>query len=240
MNCRLPVYVGPPGSGGFIVFPEGAYIGDPKSAVTMPSPSPGSPSPAPGYGQGYSGLSYDRAYSRWLPVPYAQVSPDGSRYAHTSPDSIYVENVATGATIELGEGHAWAIIGVQNDGVYAIIVNEPGFWLLPYSGASKQITAAGYWPMASPVAAYGGTTSAVPQGIANTIIRHDLKSGAVSDWFTRGGAQSSMYGFDAHGNALILVAYFANYAGSEMWDSRSSYAIGARWQRQSPPFPNGA
>jgi hypothetical protein len=71
--------------------------------------------------------------------------------------------------------------------------------------------------MASSDAAYGGTTSAVPQGIANTISRLDLKSGTASDWFTRGGALSTVFGLDAHGNALIFVSYFANGAGNEMW-----------------------
>jgi hypothetical protein len=130
--------------------------------------------------------------------------------------------VATGVSVELGLGHSWTIIGVQNDGVYATIVNQPGLWLLPYSGVARQVTATGYWQMASSAAAYGGTISAMPQGIANTIIRYDLKTGAVSDWFTRGGAQSTIYGFDSHGNALILVSYFANYAGSEMWITTSA------------------
>jgi hypothetical protein len=223
LTCRLPVYVGPPGSGGFIVFPGATFIGDPRSAVTLPSPSPGStPTPSPpGYGPGYTGLSYDRAYSRWLPVPYAFVTPDGSRYAHTSPDSMYVENVATGTTIELGEGHAWTIIAVEAEGVYATIVNQAGLWLLPYSGAAKQITKAGYWQMAAAGAAYGGTASAVPSGVANTIIRLDLKTGAVTDWFRRGGAQSFMFGFDAHGNALISVNYFVSGGGNEMWITTS-------------------
>jgi hypothetical protein len=217
MNCRLPVYVGPPGSGGFIVFPGATFIGDPTSAVTLPSPSPGS-----GYGQGNTGLSYDGTYARWLPVPYSQVSPDGSRYAHASADSVYVENVATGSTIELGQGHAWAIIGVQNQGVYATIVNQPGLWLLPYAGAVQQITKTGYWQMASSDAAYGGSLSAVPNGIANTIIRLDLKSGTVSDWFTRGGAVSTSFGFDSRGNALIYVAYFVSGGGTEMWITTGS------------------
>jgi hypothetical protein len=216
LSCRLPVYVGPAGSGGFIVFPGGSYVADPSSAVTIPSPSPGSPSPPP-YGQGYAGLSYDRAYSRWLPVPFTNVSPDGSRYAHVSPDSIYVENVATGVTTELGVGHAWAIVGVENQGVYASIINQAGLWLLPYSGAAQQITSTGYWQLASADAAYGTTTSAVPQGVANTIIRLDLKTGAVANWFIRGGAQSSVFGFDAHGYPLMYVNYFASGGGYEMW-----------------------
>src|SRR4029077_18658067 len=34
LDCRLPVYAGPPGSGGFIVFPGGSFIADPTSSVT--------------------------------------------------------------------------------------------------------------------------------------------------------------------------------------------------------------
>jgi hypothetical protein len=221
LSCRLPVFVGPPGSGGFISFPGGTFNGDPTSAVTVPSPSPGGSSPAPvgpgyGYGYGYPGLSYDRAYSRWLPAPYTWVSPDGSRYAHPSSDSIYVENVATGATIELGQGHAWSIIGVSDQAVYASGVNQAGLWQLPFSGPAKQITPTGFWTQASPTAAFGGTTSAVPQGIANTIVRLDLKTGAITDWFTKQGAQSFVSGLDSHGNPLIAVSYFnVNY--SETW-----------------------
>jgi hypothetical protein len=145
------------------------------------------------------------------------VSPDGSRYAHTSPDSIYVENVVTGASIELGQGHAWTVIDVENQGVYATIVSQAGLWFLPYSGGFSQLASTGYWQLAAAGFAYGSTTSAVPQGVANTIIRRDLKTGAESNWFTRGGGQSYVVGFDAHGNALIGVNYFTNGGGSEIW-----------------------
>ena len=221
LSCRLPVYVGPPGSGGFISFPGGTFNADPTSAVTIPSPSPGGSSPAPvgpGYGYGYPGLSYDHAYSRWLPVPYTWVSPDGSRYAHPSADSIYVENVATGATIELGQGHAWSVTGVSDQAVYASIVNQAGLWQLSFSGPAKEISTTGFWAQASPTAAFGGTTSAVPQGVANTIVRLDLKTGAITDWFTKQGAQSFVSGLDSHGNPLIAVSYFnVNY--SETWST---------------------
>jgi hypothetical protein len=219
MNCRLPIFVGPSGSGGFIVFPGGTYVADPRSAVTIPSPTPAPSSPPPqvgGYPSKFAGLSYDRAFSKWVPVAYQFVSPDGSHYAWSSPDSIYVENVAGGASIELGEGHAWNIIGVQNAGLYATRLNEAGLWLLPYSGAAKQLTSTGYWQIASGSAAYGTATSAVPDGVANTILRLDLQGGAVVDWFTRGGGSSSVIGFDASGNAVISVNYFT-IGGYDVW-----------------------
>lgn len=225
LNCRLPVYVGPPGSGGFIVFPGGNFIADPASAVTIPSPSPGeSPppqavGPGPGYGYGYPGLSYDRAHSRWLPVPPNWASPDGSRYVHPSTDAMYVENVVTGATTELGRGHSWAVAGLTDQGVYATIVNQAGLWLLPYSGPAKQITTSGFWQFASAAGGFGTVTSAVPQGVANTIIRVDVNTGAISDWFTRRGAQSFVNGLDARGYPLIQVNYFGQGQGNETWDA---------------------
>jgi hypothetical protein len=218
LSCRLPVFVGPPGSGGFIVFPGATFIADPKSAVTVPSPSPGStppPAPAPGYGQGYTGLSYDRAFSRWLPVPSAWVSPDGSRYAYVSPDSVYVVNVATNAQSELGQGHSWGIVGVGAQGVYASVVNQGGLWLLPFTGAAQQISTSGFWQAVSTDAAYGTPTSAVPQGAVNNIIRVDLKTGALSDWFTHVGAQSSVAGLDGQGHPIIYINYFTG--GNEIW-----------------------
>lgn len=241
LSCRLPVYVGPPGSGGFIAFPGGTFIADPKSGVTVPSPSPGGSSPAPvgpGYGQGYPGLSYDRAYSRWLAVPYTWVSPDGSRYAHPSSDSIYVENVATGATIELGQGHAWAITGVSDQAVYASIVNQSGLWQLPFSGPARQITQTGFWVAASTGAAYGSATSAVPQGIANTIIRLDVNTGAITDWFTRQAAQSSVFGLDAHGNPLIWVSYFSQ-SYSEMWSTTGPATATPIFSSDEHLYPSG-
>jgi hypothetical protein len=219
LSCRLPVYAGQAGSGGFIVFPGATFVADPKSAVTLPSPSPGStpaPSPVPGYGQGYyTGLSYDHAYSRWLPVQSSWVSPDGSRYAYLSADSIYVVNVASGTQIELGQGHSWTIVGVGAQGVYASYSNQGGLWFLPFTGAAQQITTSGYWQAVSTDAAYGTPTSAVPQGAVNNIVRVDLKTGAMSDWFTHENTQSSVAGLDGKGHPIIYVNYFIG--GNEIW-----------------------
>lgn len=235
LSCRLPVYVGPPGSGGFIAFPGGSFTADSGSGVTLPSPSPGSsPAPPPagpgyGYGPGYTGLSYDVAYRRWLPAPYNWVSPNGTRYVHPSPDSIYVENVATGATTELGQGHQWSIAGVVDTGVYATIGNQAGLWFLPFSGAAKQITSVGYWQVASSTAAFGTLASALPQGVSTVISRLDLTTGATSDWFTRQGSQSSVIGLDARGNPVMTVSYFVG--GNEVW-----IATGPQPQASFPIF----
>ena len=208
INCRLPVYVGPPGSGGFIVFPGHTFIADPASGVTLPSPSPGAASPpppiGPQYGQG-TALTYDRPYSRWVPASASALSPDGKWYAFFSVNGIYVVNVASGSLAELGEGHAWFIVGVDRDAVYAMIANTAGLWRLPLSGAASELTTAGYWQAVGGGAAYGTATSAVPSGTSDTILRFDLASHATAAWFTQDGRTSRVIGFDGQGNPVVVA-----------------------------------
>jgi hypothetical protein len=219
ISCRLPIYSGQPGSGGFLVFPGGTYIADPSSAVTVPSPSPAIPSPSPQMGPGgppgFYGLSYDRQYSRWLAVPFSWITPDGRRYAFATPNAIYVEDLGAGTLTALGQGHTWFIVGVQAAGVYAVQPNNAGLWLLSFSGATTQIVSTGWWQAVSAGAAYGTATSAVPQGVANTIIRYDLKTGTTEGWFTRDGASTGVTGFDSSGNPILTVYYYNQ--GMEVW-----------------------
>mgnify|MGYP001464082435 CR=1 FL=1 len=238
LNCRLAEYAGPPGSGGFIVFPGGNFVADPTSSVTVPVATPTPPpvgGPGPGYGPGYGALSYDHQFSKWVPVPAVQVSPDGSRYAYAPADGIYVVNVASGTQTEMGEGHAWTIIAVQSDGVYAGDPNAGGLWLFPFSGTPRQITKSGYWRAANPTAAFGTATSAVPPGATNSIIRLDLKTGATSEFFSRTGAQVGVSGFDGKGDPIISVFYL-NGSGNEIWIATSSTSATAIAGFSNPPY----
>jgi hypothetical protein len=165
-------------------------------------------------------LSYDHAYSRWLPVPRQSVSADGTRYAFSTADGIYVVTVSSGAMTELGHGRQWTVLSMGTAGVYATVPNTAGLWLLPYSGASpQQLTASGYWQAVGGGAAYGSPTSAVPQGTANTIQRMVLSTGAVTDYFTRPGMQSYVAGFDAQGAPIIYASgqYPNGTSGSDVW-----------------------
>ncbi len=218
LNCRLPIYAGPSGSGGFIVFPGGTFVADPASAVALPSSAPGQPSPAPQYSNGSSQMSYDAQFSRWVPVARSHLAPDGSVYAFESTSSIYLENVASGTLSQVGEGHAWTIVSVQAAGVYATQPNAAGLWLVPFAGTPRQITTAGYWQVGGADYAYGTPTSAVPNGVSNVLIRVDFKSGTVSDWFTRQGGQSSAIGLDGGGNVIIQVSYYTANV-TEIWIS---------------------
>ena len=226
-TCRLPVVAQGAGSGGFISFPSRQWIADPRSAVALPSP-PAGYTPPPYYGgPPFTGLSYDRALGRWLPVPRNWVTPDGKRYAYNYPgdDGVYVVTVATGAQVELGEGTQWAIRDVAAEGVYVVPLSAgnlgAGLWLLPFTGAAKQLTATGYWQTVGGGAAYGTATSAVPQGAANTILRFDVKTLKSQPWFTAENAQSNVIGFDTKGAPLIFTNFtipnsYPGY-GQQIW-----------------------
>ena len=217
INCRLPIYAGGPGSGGFIVFPGGNFIADPRSAVAVPSPSPGAPSPTPppagGPGvpyQGFFGLSYDQVDSRWLPVSSRWVShsPAGMVYAYPGQtDGVYVQNITAGTSIELGQGKTWQVVDVTQVGVFAVTGSTGGLWLLRWDGSVVQRINSGYWQGISPLnaVAYGTATSSVPQGAGNTIQQHDFGTGATTDYFSVPGRLSSLGGFDPAGNPVFYV-----------------------------------
>ena len=143
LRCKLPISNGVPGSGGFISFPEAIFTADKASHVTLPGPALG--------GRQAFGLSYDRASAKWLPVPPDWVSPDGTRYAYPSADAIEVISVATGTVVnELGKGHSWQVLDLENGGVYAYIVKSGttdwpptaasgGLWVFPYTSSVHEI-----------------------------------------------------------------------------------------------------
>jgi hypothetical protein len=215
INCRLPIYAGGPGSGGFIVFPGGNFIADPRSAVAVPSPSPGAPSPTPPSGpgpgyQGFYGMSYDQVDSRWLPVPYRWVShsPAGMVYAYPGQsDGVYVQNITAGTSTELGQGKSWQVLDVTQVGVFASTGTTGGLWLLRWDGSVVQRIGSGYWQGISPLnaVAYGTATSGVPQGAGNTIQQYDFGTGATTDYFSIPGRLSSLGGFDPAGNPVFDV-----------------------------------
>ncbi len=257
-SCRLPVFAGQPGSGGFIVFPGQTFVADPRSAVTAPTPSPAatpSPTPAPpggGYGgpgpgaypPGWYGLSYDAQYSRWVSVPYRWVSPDGVHYAYPLNGEIYVQNVADGSQLELGQGHSFTPVDTANDGVYVTSSTQGGLWFLPFSGVAKQLATTGFWQVVAGGAAYGPPTSQVPSGASNTINRLDLKTGAITPFFSDESGVSNAIGYDLQGNPVIQTSYRNGNAifiatGANTARAIAAVTYGQYYYYPTPPYPQG-
>jgi hypothetical protein len=244
LSCRLPIYAGGPGTGGFVAFPNGNFIADPRSAVSVPSPSPGGPTPQPQYGySGWFGTWYDRAYSRWLPAPYRWVTPDGTRYAYPGrPDGIYVQNVTNGTQVELGEGTFWQVLDVDSAGVYAVTGSTGGLWRLTFSGTVTQIVSTGYWQAVGGGFAYGTPTAQVPQGATNTILRLDLRNGSTTEYFSVQSMQSSVPGMDGAGNPIIYVSgpnvFDVFIATAPYTATRIASLNGTNFWPNTPPIPD--
>jgi hypothetical protein len=167
------------GHGGFVQFPGGTFSIDPASLGT-----------------------YDRAQSKWLPVPRAWVSPDGGRYAYSvnpvgpggpATGTIHVVDVASGGDRSVVVPSTSNVLSYESEGIYVVHVvpssgaPSAGLGLVdPASGSFKQITAAGTWSAIGGGYAWGAdldTSIAPPPGemnAANRLSKVDLKTGAVS------------------------------------------------------------
>jgi hypothetical protein len=188
LACRLPVdspttsSSDPPG--GWITFPGSDFARDPESL--------------PGRLSAHV-PSYDRPFSRWVPVEYQNVAPDGASYILHNDVSLpnndfYLVDVKTGTRKFALSGNgppqaqaSWTIIEYAQEGVYLWstgIATVPGLWLLdPTNGTVRLIDGGHYWGAVADGAAWAldppfGAT-------ANTyrIYRLDLRNGAVTTWY---------------------------------------------------------
>src|SRR5690348_16576883 len=130
-SCRLPVYQ----SDARIV---DEFLSFPSLTLTV---------------SGYDGMYYDRAYSKWVPVPRFAVAPDGAHYAsieNTGSDFVlHVVAVATGkdAPIHFAtqtfNGQS-SVFDYSADGIYVVTGFEhlfPGLWLVnPSTGQMRQVS----------------------------------------------------------------------------------------------------
>jgi len=176
--------------------------------TAIPSPTAGGPN----FYSNFYGLSYDRRYSKWLPVARQFVTPDETRYVFGAPDSIFVVNVADGARTELGKGtgHGWTVLAVTSDGVYANPVQlaaQPlaGIWVLPFSGAPRQVTTKGYWQAVGGGGAFGYAAPSIPAGATQRLVRLDLKSGLITPWFNDLPQYTNVLGFDLQGHPIVFM-----------------------------------
>lgn len=167
-RCKLPL-IESNISGGFLVFPDGTYASDPGSYETFDFANHNlrtTVDPAFHGPQDYSMDQpvFDARSSRWLPVPRASVSPDGSSYVYSQylypPNAsatslpppigsmIRLVTIGTGEDKVIYQGSPYDVVGWQQEGVYlrrpctdANCQSGGGLWLLPGSGAPQLVAA---------------------------------------------------------------------------------------------------
>src|SRR5579872_2402629 len=195
--CRLPVDMG---NGGTIIpiptsYNPAQHIGpiDPASRVSLPDGTP------------RLGLAYDWTAGKWLPVPPAWVSPDGTKYAYVDTAArVHLVGVQDGSDRIVASGALWGIYGVRDDAIYAgrrdptQLPSLRGLWRILPNGTTTQLATDQTWlvitgdaawaaEFATPVASgvrQGVTPPAPENAFGDTLTRLDLQTGAQTTWFT--------------------------------------------------------
>ncbi len=210
-SCRLPIST-PDNQGAFVSFPT--------RAVSIETKSPGV--------AGSWGVYYDRAFSRWLPVPRQAVSPDGRYYAYgergadqSQVAKMHVVDIATGvdhvfATPNTDWFIPFAVLEYASEGIYLYTTYEVsiGVSLMnPITGAIHPVVrlidvqASGgnqtFW--------VGTVNPADPSPLGgieiqpNQIDRYSLADSTRVAWFYRPGTAPRVIGSDTQGHPIVLV-----------------------------------
>ena len=205
---------------------------------------------------------YDAAARRFLPVPRANVSPDGSRYVYMDYTQgglyafgqLHVVDVATGRdrTIDLPAAQ-YEIFDFSTDGIYFTIGpygQRAGVMLLnPDSGATRQVFQDGYvlavangeaWLAVNeqdlhPTAPLPGGEGNAVGPVLNVLQRRDLKSGQVTEWLRRPLTASSFQLLAVYSGTPALLVYLGD-ANDPRWNTGTvPYEV---WLVSRPATPN--
>ena len=217
LTCRLPI-TGGATVGGFVNFATGEFTPDPTSnSIRMRWPSHHS-----------LGISYDRAYRRWVPTSMALIAPDGSHYADLDEQwAVHDVGLVAHSDAVVSPPGSWFPLAYTEAGIYGVPFDPingkgPGLWLLRAKNA-KPISRSGYWSIVGGGAAYGHPTEN-PIASPNQLVRLDLKSGASTPWFRRPQQYVDVIGFDGEGRPIVW-ADGGQEAGNTIYGYREIWLV---------------
>jgi hypothetical protein len=249
LACRLPVVswyqpgnpVQLPSMGvqaDYVSYPDGAISPDPVDEFTLGDDGLGWRSSATPVLRGTGPVGYyDAAVKRFLPVPRAQVSPDGRRYAYMDYTQgglyayglIHVVDAATGLDRTLGLPAAqYLMFDFSADGIYFTYGpygQDAGLLLLnPDTGATHQVFPDGYVLAVANGDAWLAVneqdphpTSPLPGGegnaklpVLNVLLRRDIKSGQDTEWLRRPLSASGFQLLGVYSGSPAVLVYLAD------------------------------
>lgn len=241
LNCKLPVALASGGAdqqAGFIALPSGTFTLDTSAGITYDAASRRSKTTqSPVLFGDLSGITYDTAYHRWLPVTPSQTLPDGSFYVYSreaSPtqfrNEIHLVTVATGADRIVYDQGAYHPIAYQPDGIYVDhhlngTDASNGLWLLNPSAGTLTAYPSGLHATWARIAGGGAWSYSVDGNRfgSSSFARLDLSSGAITTWFQvaspvqppePGAKTIRVFGFDG---SQPLVQVYVDEHTSEIW-----------------------
>jgi len=210
LSCRIPVMLSTPAgqpAGAWITFPTGAVESDPTSLIDRTG--------------SYQGISYDRAFNRWIPADWNHISPDGRRYIRDGVSGAQeIVDVATGAKRSIAMPSArgiWTVVDYTPSGIYLTQMAgegpvDPGLWLLnPDSGQLRQLDGTQFWSQVDAKSAWGVAPS--PATGATLLSRLDFHTGTLSTELAvpyhtplqPGDRLLELISLDAQGRPLVLL-----------------------------------
>src|SRR4030088_2422453 len=230
-SCELPLIAD--GTGGFVTLPVGTFRPDPKfstggnASFTFDRRF----SRWLGVADGRYTAYLERGYG-WrtnLLGVGAWVSPDGARYASTDylfsplPSSaqgpvapsgrtrIHLVDLATGSSRMLADVNGlYGIVAYAPEGIYLYwnVQSFSGLWLVdPATGSFSEVNREGFWQYVGGGAAWAVSRaydSAQPL-VQGRILRLDLKTRAITTWFSGPDPNLSLVGLDNEGHPIVTV-----------------------------------
>jgi hypothetical protein len=221
----------------YVSYPDGAVSAGAADEFTQGEDGFGWRSSATPVLRGTGPVGYfDSAARRFLPVPRAQVSPDGRRYVYMdytqgglfAYGQIHVVDVGTGRDRTLGLPAAqYLLFNFSADGIYFTYGpygQSAGLLLLnPDSGAIRQVFADGYvlavdnggaWVVVNEQDLH--PTSPLPGGegnpkipVLNVLLRRDVNSNQLTEWLRRPLTASSFELLGVYSGSPAVLIYLA-------------------------------
>jgi hypothetical protein len=211
-SCKLPIATAT-NQAAFVSFPANTVSIDPQGPRMTGS---------------VWGLYYDRAFSRWLPVPRQAVSADGKHYAYGEGGTdqsklakMHVVDITTGADhVFATPSTEWfipySVLDYASEGIYLSVNYEGSYGVSmmdPQTGAIQSVAklpdiqASGgnrtFW--------VGTVNPADPNPLggigiqANQVDRFSLADGSRVAWFYRPSTAPRMVGSDTQGHPIVWV-----------------------------------
>lgn len=271
-SCRLPVVSWyQPGNpvqlppigvqGHFVSYPDGKVSPDPQDEFRNSEDGFGWRSSATPALRGTGPVAYyDVAFKRFLPVPRAQVSPNGARYVYMDYTQgglyvygqMHVVDVATGhdRTLDLPSAQ-YMIFDFGAEGIYFTYgpyAQSAGLFLVDAdSGKSSQVFQDGYV-----LAVAGGEawvavneqdlhpTSPLPGGegnatfpVLNVLLRRDVKTGDATEWLTVPNTSAFEF-LGVYGRAPAVLVFFSDNISAQWSTGKVRYEV---WLVSTPAIP---
>lgn len=185
--CRLPVARFDYGAG-FVSFPSGKF----EVARGVPFSKT---------------FTFVAGLHRWLPVPPAFVSPDGTIYALSTGSAVELVDSRTGRATPVATG-AFHVIELTSDGLLLSKLSadgSPSLWMVQQGEEPRLLEIAGGVPVLDSYRFVPAGTTVWSQSRDGTqVIRIDLTRKVGSVWLT-GASRVSILGLDGAGSLMLWM-----------------------------------